>query len=81
MNEILFRGLDAKEKEEFKRLLAHSSLIRRIREILVEFEKQTNNKVTDYDSPSWAYRQADKNGEARAYSKILNLLDSKDKDV
>lgn len=80
-SEILLRGLDEKGKDEFKRLLAHSALIKRLREILSEFEKETENRVADYDSPSWPYRQADKNGERRAYQKILSILDHKEENV
>ena len=28
----------------------------------------------DYDSPSWAYKQADRNGYNRALTEIINIL-------
>lgn len=81
-NEPLFRGLDEKGKEEFRRLLAHSALIRRLREILTEeISVLENTSKTDYEKAAWAFYQADKNGELRALKKILNLLDQREQDV
>lgn len=74
--EVLLRGLPEKEKEEFKRLLIHSALIRRTVEILKKWkeEEEVVDKV-DYESASWSHKQADRNGAVRSLSKILQLLD------
>ena len=77
--EALLRGLSDKEKEEFKRLLVHSDLIRRVVEIVKEWKKEeeTVQKI-DYDSASWSHKQADKNGATRFANKVLTLLDHKE---
>lgn len=78
-SEALFRGLDDKEKEEFKRLLHHSALVRRLREILGEYiQTAESSSQADYEKASWPYYQADKNGELRALKKVLKLLDQKE---
>lgn len=77
--EILFRGLSDKEKDEFKRLLIHSDLIRRLVNVIKSFrEEEESVPVADYNSPSWSHRQADRNGSVRAYNRILKLLDHKE---
>jgi len=78
--EILFRGLDEKTKEEFKRLLHHSALIERVVEILQTWKAEVEViPRDDYESPAWACKQADRNGEARTLNKVLRLLDHKEK--
>lgn len=44
-------------------------------------EEETTKRLADseYDSPSWAYRQADAIGYARAITKIINMLDDRGK--
>ena len=77
--EILLRGLDEKEKEEFKRTLNHSPLIARVVEILKEWK--TNYETTprdDYESTSWACKQADRNGSVRTLNQVLAILDHKE---
>jgi hypothetical protein len=77
--EILFRGLDLKEKEEFKRLLYHSALIDRLVEILKGWQAEVLTiPRDDYESPAWACKQADRNGELRTLNKVLQLLDHKE---
>lgn len=78
--EILFRGLDAKTKEDFKRYLHTSPLIEQVVKI-VKAWKEENNTIPrdDYESPAWACKQADRNGSDRAYNQILKLLDHKEK--
>jgi hypothetical protein len=36
------------------------------------------SKSSDYDSPSWAYKQADQNGYNRALNDIIQLLNLKE---
>lgn len=77
--EILFRGQDEKTKEEWKRLLHHSALIDRVVEILKSWETEVQTiPRDDYESPAWACKQADRNGELRTLTKILKLLDHKE---
>lgn len=71
---------DAKNTEERKELektlrnsrFALDILAKMVYNISKDIEK---SKFDDYDSPSWAYSQADKNGQLRAYRRILDLLD------
>jgi hypothetical protein len=42
-------------------------------------EEHDTNKLADYDSPSWAYRQADRNGVVRTLKTILTLTNVKEK--
>jgi hypothetical protein len=77
--EILFRGLDANEKEEFKRLLAHAKLIERVVEIIKGWKTEIDTTPRDdYESPAWACKQADRNGAGRTLLKVLTLLDHKE---
>ena len=46
-------------------------LERIIRDEITEEEK---TKLDDYNSPSWAYRQADRNGALRVLRQILTLI-------
>jgi hypothetical protein len=62
------------EKTNFERLLRGSTTVNtRLQTILHEMAQVS--KGTDYDSPSWAYRQADQNGYNRALSDLLKLFD------
>jgi len=36
--------------------------------------EQLKSSTTDYDQPSWAYRQADKAGYLRALNEVTNLI-------
>ena len=78
-----FSHLSSKEQEEFKKLVSGShKVLDRLREICYNTIK---NGVTapkaDYDSPSWAYKQADMIGYMRAHQELIDLLDvTSDKD-
>lgn len=75
---------DPDEKARFKQYLHGSkSILERQTAILEEMENDLNQQETDidqYDSPSWAALQADRNGYRRALRRIkkLNNLDQKD---
>ena len=45
----------------------------RLKEILEPMLKDTT-PAADYDSPSWAYKQADRNGFNRAVTTVLDLI-------
>lgn len=77
-----------KDPEETKRFKAYiqgsRTILDRQLEIVEGWERDLNSKELDedrYESPSWAARQADINGERRAYRKMKQLLtlDQKDK--
>lgn len=66
-------------KTEFEGSLTNSGLVlRRLYDILKEFETESTNKeisISEYDSPSWAYKQAYLNGQRSAYTRMKDLLE------
>lgn len=71
-------GLSEQLAEEVKGNFKSSALIRaRLSAILNEriVTKRTEaTSKTSYDSPSWAYLQADANGYERALNEVISLL-------
>ena len=43
---------------------------------MVDEEDRGELSLTAYDNPSWAYKQADRNGARRAYTKVKALFDN-----
>lgn len=71
----LAKDPEAKKKLETSVLNSRVAL-ERLREIITEEIKAGEAlPKTDYDSPSWAYKQADRNGALRAYQNVLKLLE------
>ena len=73
------KGLKDKDKQQFiSEVLASQSFIGRFLDRL-EKDLEASKKsqvVRDYDTPSWALKQADFIGEQRAYIKIIDLLNN-----
>ena len=69
-------GEDPKKIEERRKKLLQFSEICGIIENVIEKKIENLDSVTekDYESPSWAYKQAHKNGEKQAYKEILDLI-------
>lgn len=69
---------EPKAKEDFEALLRNSTTIaQRLRQLIEEFETECQSKETslsEYDTPSWSYKQAHMNGQRSAYTRIKNLL-------
>lgn len=65
-----------KERTEFFDVLKNNRyVLKRLKEILSEdLSKMDTPSATDYDSPSWAYKQADLIGQKRQLQKVLDLL-------
>lgn len=67
-----------KEKDQLElsiRNLQNDSTMKRLAKILEEREKELNAAPRgDYDNPSWAYKQADTNGQLRMLAFIKSLL-------
>lgn len=63
-------------QEEFKKLvLSSQKVLDRLKDICYNtIQDGVKTHETDYESPSWAYRQADQNGYRRAYQEIYDLL-------
>lgn len=67
------QGQEAKEFELFVR--SSSTVLERLSDIIKDIEgADAPNKKIDYNNPSWAYRQADNNGFARALKTIKDLI-------
>ena len=67
------------EKEKFKLALRNSTFVLRILKNLIEEEKRalTASELNpeDFESHSWAYKQAFRNGERRGLKIVEDLLD------
>lgn len=51
-----------------------------LHQIIEDYEEESNRAklaLDNYDKASWGYYQADRNGEIRAYRKILKLVEEK----
>lgn len=78
-----FSNLPKGEQGEFKKsVLGCTKVLDRLTEIVytmsIDGEKVL---VSDYDSPSWAFKQADRNGYLRALKEITSLLNVSDRDT
>lgn len=73
-----FNHLPKDQQEGFKKqVLSARDVLERLDQILQE--KKTEVVLsTDYDNPSWAYKQADRNGYDRALTEVINLINMKD---
>lgn len=72
-----FTGLKTEEEKEYFRRSIYAS--RQVLDKLLEImnkRKASISSVTreDYDSPSWAYKQADRNGALREIESVIKLL-------
>lgn len=62
------------QQEGFKKQISSS------KDVLEKLEKIVKDKIKevvlteDYENPSWAYKQADRNGYNRALTEVLNIL-------
>lgn len=69
---------DPKDKERFQSsILGSRPVLERLQELLDEEEKDLDSselKEATYDTPSWAYLQAHKNGQRSMIRKIKTLI-------
>lgn len=69
---------DPKAREDFERVLRNDSVVlSKLKKIIEEFivDVETNEmSLDDFDSPSWALKQASRLGEKRGLKKIRDLL-------
>ncbi len=74
MKTIWFMDLPKDEQEGFKKQ------VKAAKDVLEKLEQIVKSRIkeivvaNDYDSPSWAYKQADRNGYNRALTEIINIL-------
>lgn len=73
-----FNHLPKDKQEGFKKQINSSrDVLERLQQIL-EDKKTEVVLSTDYDNPSWAYKQADRNGYDRALTEVINLINMKE---
>lgn len=70
-------NLPAEDKEKLEKTIrASSTTLGLLMKILVEERKNLlKSSASDYDSASWAYKQADINGQVRQLDRLLTLID------
>jgi hypothetical protein len=77
MKTIWFQDIKNKEEQEqFKNnVLSSKIVLDKLKQIVYTKVKMGERTTSnDYDSPSWAYRQADKIGYLRALKEIEDIL-------
>lgn len=65
------------DKPEFEKMLRSSLALRQLKQILNDLESEFDRKEVKsdiYDSPSWAYKQADNIGYRRMLNQMKGLL-------
>lgn len=78
MKTTWFTHLPKDQQEGFKKqVLSSRDVLERLQKIM-EDKKTEVVLSTDYENPSWAYKQADRNGYDRALTEVINLLTMKD---
>jgi hypothetical protein len=80
MNSAWTRNLQTEdEKADFEKRLQNSrTVLRRLNELIdgeLKGLEASETHIQSYDSPNWAYVQADKNGYKRAARFIKRLID------
>ncbi len=71
-------GRVGKDKEDIEYVLKNNRiLIERLLEILEKYDQEefrAEVTLSEYDSPSWSHKQADRNGARRAFRKVRQLF-------
>lgn len=75
MKAVWFKECKTKEDKDSVRqtILSNQESLLRLESILESLLKETPTS-TDYDSPSWAYKQADRIGYNRALNQVLDII-------
>ena len=75
LNVMWFIGCKPEEKQELENAIRSSTVVLDILTRVIEKEiAQTDiSKLEDYDSPSWAFRQADRAGANRVLKNLLKM--------
>lgn len=78
MKTVWTKGLNAQEKEEMTNSFVSSAHARvRLYQIIeekIEVKRRANVAEERYESPGWAYQQADAVGYERALREILSII-------
>ena len=80
MKTVWTKGMDPKQKEALRASFGASADIRERAIVLLREKVETNRKHrradAAYESPNWAYQQADLCGYERALEEMINLFSS-----
>lgn len=78
-----FSHLHPSEQEAFKSQVRNSTnvLDRLLQIVYNKIQSESSSSVIDYDSPSWAYRQADKAGYLRALNELKEIINVSDQET
>lgn len=78
MKTVWIKGLEDDASQEIKLSFNSSALLRSRMEVLLKEKISTADKKSyseeGYDSPNWAYKQADLAGYKRAMHEIISLI-------
>lgn len=78
MKNSWFSGLEPDAKEQMRDYFKGSSLLRerlgKILEDKVKNKRKLTSSIEAYESPAWAYTQADTNGYERAIKEVIELI-------
>lgn len=79
-NTMWTRGLSEQEKTDLLINLANGKKVLDKLKLICYNMLQESENVTkdDYDSPSWAYKAADRQGYRRALLKVIELCETKE---
>lgn len=79
MKTSLLKGLNEADKDEIKGLFTQAARLRAVyvRTLEEKLEASQSGRVSadGYDSPAWAFRQADASGYERAIREFISLLE------
>jgi len=68
-----FNNLPKQDQDKFKQEVLNSKkVLDKLLEIV--YNMRVESRTNDYDSPSWAFKQADMNGYNRALEEIATLI-------
>ena len=78
----LIGHMNVDEKEKFISNFINQTAIRETFSYLAdkEIERLLAVRTDDYDCPSWSEKQADRNGELRAWRRIKDLMTVKERE-
>lgn len=78
-----FKDLPKEQQEDRKAMVKSAQptlkVLKSILDKMLDELETERSKKAHYDSPAWAYLQADNNGAVRALKRVIDLLDQEDK--
>lgn len=74
MKTIWFMDLPKDQQDGFKKQVNSAKDVLEKLELIIQGKMKEVTLSEDYDNPSWAYKQADRNGYNRALTEVLNIL-------